>query len=71
MKNTRQPRRQPTDRRTLIRLAGAAPLAAGVPLAYAQRTEPAGGTPEQFAATLRRNDARWGAVVKDNSLRAD
>jgi tripartite-type tricarboxylate transporter receptor subunit TctC len=34
-------------------------------------TEPAGGTPEQFAATLRRNDARWGAVVKDNSLRAD
>jgi tripartite-type tricarboxylate transporter receptor subunit TctC len=37
----------------------------------AMGTEPAGGTPEQFAATLRRNDARWGAVVKDNSLRAD
>jgi hypothetical protein len=27
------------DRRTLIRLAGAAPLAAGVPLAYAQGTD--------------------------------
>ena len=34
-------------------------------------TEPTGGTPEQFAEILRRDDARWGSVVKANGLRSD
>lgn len=37
----------------------------------AMGTEPTGGTPEQFAETLRRDDARWGAVVRENGLRTD
>jgi tripartite-type tricarboxylate transporter receptor subunit TctC len=33
--------------------------------------EPAGGTPEEFAATIRRDSARWREVVKRSGARID
>ena len=33
--------------------------------------EPAGGTPEQFADTIRRDSARWAEVVKRSGARID
>jgi len=33
--------------------------------------EPAGGTPEEFAATIRRDSARWGEVVRRSGARID
>jgi tripartite-type tricarboxylate transporter receptor subunit TctC len=33
--------------------------------------EPAGGTPEQFAALIRQEIPRWGKVVKDSGARID
>ena len=33
--------------------------------------EPAGGTPEDFAATIRRDSARWGEVVRRSGARID
>ena len=33
--------------------------------------EPAGGTPEEFAATIRRDSARWGEVVKRSGAKID
>jgi len=37
----------------------------------AQGAEPAGGTPEEFAATLRSDAALWTKVVKEAGIRAD
>ncbi|HZR68018.1 MAG TPA: tripartite tricarboxylate transporter substrate binding protein [Burkholderiales bacterium] len=37
----------------------------------AQGAEPAGGTPEEFARTLRSDAALWKKVVKDAGIRAD
>jgi tripartite-type tricarboxylate transporter receptor subunit TctC len=37
----------------------------------AQGAEPAGGTPEEFAKTLRDDAAVWGKVVKEAGIRAD
>jgi tripartite-type tricarboxylate transporter receptor subunit TctC len=34
----------------------------------AQGAEPAGGTPEEFAAYLRAEAARWGRVIRDNDI---
>ena len=33
--------------------------------------EPAGGTPEEFAATIRRDSARWAEVIKRSGARID
>jgi tripartite-type tricarboxylate transporter receptor subunit TctC len=33
--------------------------------------EPTGGTPEQFAATIRTDTARWAKVVKEAAIRID
>jgi len=33
--------------------------------------EPTGGTPEQFAATIRADTARWAKVVADAAIRID
>ena len=33
--------------------------------------EPAGGTPEEFAATIRRDSARWGDVVRRSGAKID
>jgi tripartite-type tricarboxylate transporter receptor subunit TctC len=33
--------------------------------------EPTGGTPEQFAATIRADTARWAKVVADAGIRID
>jgi tripartite-type tricarboxylate transporter receptor subunit TctC len=33
--------------------------------------EPAGGTPEEFADTIRRDSAKWGEVVKRSGARFD
>ena len=33
--------------------------------------EPAGGTPEQFADTIRKDSARWGEVVKRSGAKID
>jgi tripartite-type tricarboxylate transporter receptor subunit TctC len=33
--------------------------------------EPAGGTPEDFAATIRRDSARWGEVVRRSGAKID
>ena len=33
--------------------------------------EPAGGTPDEFAATIRRDSARWGEVVKRSGAKID
>jgi tripartite-type tricarboxylate transporter receptor subunit TctC len=33
--------------------------------------EPAGGTPEEFAATIRKDSARWGEVVKRSGAKID
>jgi tripartite-type tricarboxylate transporter receptor subunit TctC len=33
--------------------------------------EPAGGTPEDFAAQIRGDSARWGAVVKRSGAKID
>jgi tripartite-type tricarboxylate transporter receptor subunit TctC len=35
-----------------------------------QGDEPGSGTPEEFAALVRRDHARWGQVVKDNNITA-
>jgi len=37
----------------------------------AQGADPAGGTPEQFAATIRRDYAKWGRVVRESGARVD
>jgi tripartite-type tricarboxylate transporter receptor subunit TctC len=37
----------------------------------AQGAEPSGGTPEEFAQTLRSDAATWSRVVKDAGIRAD
>jgi len=37
----------------------------------AQGAEPAGGTPEEFAATLRAEAERWGRVIRDNDIRTE
>jgi len=37
----------------------------------AQSTEPTGGTPGEFAQTLRADAATWSRVVKDAGIRAD
>lgn len=34
-------------------------------------TEPVGGTPEQFAATIKADTARWAKVVKDANIQLD
>jgi len=36
----------------------------------AQGDEPGGGTTEEFAAMVRRDHARWGAVVRENNITA-
>jgi tripartite-type tricarboxylate transporter receptor subunit TctC len=33
--------------------------------------EPTGGTPEQFAATIKADTARWAKVVKEAAIRID
>jgi hypothetical protein len=33
--------------------------------------EPAGGTPEDFAETIRKDSAKWGAVVKRAGIHFD
>jgi tripartite-type tricarboxylate transporter receptor subunit TctC len=33
--------------------------------------DPAGGTPEQFAALIKDEIPRWGKVVKDSGARVD
>ena len=33
--------------------------------------EPAGGTPEDFAATIRRDSARWAEVIKRSGAKID
>ncbi len=37
----------------------------------AMGTEPTGGSPEQFAQTLKQDDLRWASVVKANGLRSE
>jgi tripartite-type tricarboxylate transporter receptor subunit TctC len=37
----------------------------------AQGAEPAGGTPEEFAALIKRDLAKWGKVVKESGARVD
>jgi tripartite-type tricarboxylate transporter receptor subunit TctC len=37
----------------------------------AQGAEPAGGTPEEFAALIQRDLAKWGKVVKASGARVD
>jgi tripartite-type tricarboxylate transporter receptor subunit TctC len=34
-------------------------------------SEPAGGTPEEFAAFVKKEAARWGAVIRDANIKAD
>lgn len=34
-------------------------------------TEPTGGTPEQFAETIKADTARWAKVVSDAGIRID
>jgi len=40
-------------------------------LLSAQGADPAGGTPEEFAALIRREFARWAKVVRDSGARVD
>jgi tripartite-type tricarboxylate transporter receptor subunit TctC len=40
-------------------------------LLAAQGAEPAGGTPEEFAALIQRDYAKWGKVVKASGARVD
>ena len=37
----------------------------------AQGAEPAGGTPEEFAAYLRAEAARWGQMIRDNDIHTE
>jgi len=34
-------------------------------------TEPRAGTPEEFAAYLREETAKWGKVIRDAGIRAE
>lgn len=40
-------------------------------LLHAQGADAAGGTPEEFAAMIRKDFAKWGRVVKDSGARVD
>ena len=40
-------------------------------LLHAQGADAAGGTPEEFAAIIRKDFAKWGRVVKDSGARVD
>lgn len=40
-------------------------------LLHAQGADAAGGTPEEFAALIRKDFAKWGRVVKDSGARVD
>jgi tripartite-type tricarboxylate transporter receptor subunit TctC len=33
--------------------------------------DPVGGTPEQFAADIKTDIARWGKIVRDSGLKLD